>query len=85
MADRYLPEGNYLDVLNWGKTEDDLGESIKHVVFPITRYRNILNRPRLIDEDVSVATVPSGDFHFVTTAVEEVDDNTIYDYFKQIW
>lgn len=77
--------GGYHDTMLWGKFEEDNGDIEKRGIFPVTRYANVMNRPRTITEDSSLASTPNADFHMVVTEVEEVSDDTIYDLFGQIW
>lgn len=79
----------YEDVMLWRKEEkkDVSGNSsVERVgVFPIGRYDNILQRPRLIEENISLMDTPNLNFALVATAVEEVSDDVIYELFGQIW
>ena len=80
-----LPEGGYYDHLEWAKMELPDGKEVKVVVFPITRYPNILNRPRVITEKSSMAVTPNANFPLLTTDDSEVSDDVIYEMFKQYW
>lgn len=75
----------YSDLLLWEKEEDQNGKISRRGIFPFTRYPNILNRPRVITEESSVAVTPNADFHLLTTETEEVDDDTIYNLIGQVW
>lgn len=75
----------YSDEMLWGKEEDSNGKIKKRGIFPITRYDNILNRPRTITEDGSIANTPNADFHLVVTETEEVSDDVIFKLFGQTW
>ena len=77
MAKERLPYGGDLDLLLHGKVENHLGDPQKYTVYPITRYRNVLNRPRLITESMSVSSTPYGEFSLVTTDVIDVDDDKV--------
>lgn len=80
-----LPLAGYADAMLWGKVEDVDGEDHKYGIFPTTRYRNVMNRPRLIMENQSVSDTANADFHLVCTDVEVVDDEEVFSLFKQAW
>ena len=80
-----LPIGGYFDHMEWAKMETPDGDIQRFGVFPITRYRNILNRPRIITEESSMAATTNADFHFLTTEVEEVSDDLVFGWMGQIW
>ena len=54
-------------------------------IFPITRYANVLNRPKVLEPGALVKNANNPDFLLVATSEEEVDDNMIYDFFNQNW
>lgn len=85
MAKEKIPVGGLMDSLLWVKAETAVGEIVKYVFYPITRYRNILNRPRVVSETDSVATTPNGDFHLVTTDIEDVDEQVLFELYRQTW
>lgn len=57
----------------------------KRILFPFTRYDNILNRPLVLDKGEGIENSNNPDFLLVTTETEEVDDAVIYDLYKQEW
>lgn len=74
----------YLDVLPWAKTEE--GETLsKQGVFPVTRYEDVLNRPRALHLSKPLVSAPTASFHLVVTDVLEVDDDTIFEWYNQVW
>lgn len=85
MANEHLDVAGYHDGLDWYVEELPDGTIKKHAFFPITRYRNNLNRPRVITENSSMAATPNADFHLLTTEVEEVSDDLIYELMGQTW
>ena len=85
MAKQKLPVGGYMDSLIWVKVENAVGELTKYVFYPITRYRNIMNRPRVISESDNVAATPNGEFHLVTTDIEDVDEQVLFELYRQTW
>ena len=54
----------------------------KGILFPITRYDNILNRP-IVSSDILSSKNP--DFLLVPTDTVEIDDGIIYELFGQQW
>lgn len=82
---QHLDVTGYGDILLWGKEEGEDGSIVKRGIFPISRYDNMLNRPRTINEDTSLAVTPNADFHLVVTETEEVSDDEIFKLFGQIW
>lgn len=82
---KYLDIGGYYDHVEWAKRELLDGTIKRFAVFPVTRYHNILNRPRVITEESSMAATTNADFHLLTTDVEEVSDDEIYSMMGQIW
>lgn len=87
MAKQHLPIAvpEMVDSQLWVKLENALGDPVKAMFFPITRYRNVLNRPRLVTESDNVANMPNGEFMLVTTEVEDVDEEVIFNLYKQTW
>lgn len=80
-----LPEEGYYDLIEWSKFETPDGRTVKCPSFPVTRYPNILNRPRVIDENSTMALTPNANFHLLTTSVGELSDDIIYEMFGQTW
>ena len=72
-----------IDALLWAKDKEN--ERSKKRMFPVTRYHAILNRPKLITEETSIAAEPMADFHLAVLSMQEVDDDTIFNMFKQVW
>lgn len=86
MAKEKLPVEGAVDTLLWGKMEKGpQGDLAKFQVYPITRYRNVLNRPKLVTEAQSIAGVAYGEFELVTTDVVDVDDELVANLYRQIW
>lgn len=54
----------------------------KRIIFPATRYSNVLNRP-VVTESVESSKNP--DFLLLSTDSEELDDKDIYELFGQEW
>lgn len=81
----HLDVSGYGDTILWGKEEGDNGDIKKMGIFPISRYDNMLNRPRTVDEESSLAVTPNANFHLVVTETEEVSDDIIFELFGQIW
>ena len=54
----------------------------KNLIFPITRYPNILNRPSVTD-DITLSKNP--EFLLVSVDEEEVSDDKIYEMFGCEW
>lgn len=81
----HLDVTGYGDTFLWGKEEGENGDIKKKGIFPISRYDNMLNRPRVITEDSSIAVTPNANFHLAVTDVEEVSDDKIFELFGQIW
>lgn len=81
----HLDVSGYADQMTWIKNEDENGRLRKTGIFPITRYPNVLNRPRTITEGETLAQTPNADFHLLTTDVEEVVDDKIFELFGQTW
>ena len=52
------------------------------ILFPFTRYDNILNRPKVSD---NIRASNNPDFLLVPTETVEVDDGEIYKLFGQEW
>ncbi len=79
----------YEDVMIWRKEEKkDVNEnvSVERVgVFPIGRYGNILQRPRILPQGTSIVDTPNVNFAMITSGTEEVSDDVIYELFGQIW
>ena len=85
-ASEHLNVLGYTDDVIWNKVEDIDGKVLgKRGIFPFTRYRCILNRPRLIKEGDSITSTPNANFHLLVTDTEEVNDDVIFDLFKQTW
>ncbi len=82
---RFLDVAGFMDNLLWGKQKNASGNDVKYGVFPITRYRNVLNRPRVIPEEGNIAVTPNGDFHLVVTDIEDIDDDAVYALYRQNW
>ena len=82
---QHLDVSGYGDTMLWGKEEGENGDIKKMGIFPISRYENMLNRPRTVTEDTSLAVTPNANFHLVVTETEEVSDDTIFELFGQIW
>lgn len=85
MAKQNVPVGGSIDSILWAKVETAVGEFARYAFYPITRYVNILNRPRVISEIDNVAATPNGEFHLVVTDVEDVDEDVLYDLYRQTW
>lgn len=79
----------YEDVMLWRKEEKkDVNNdtSVERVgVFPIGRYDNILQRPRMLPENTSLMDTPNLNFALVATETEEISDDVVYELFGQIW
>lgn len=78
----YMDTNESMDVLMWGKQEADDGSLSKSITYPTTRYGAVLNRPRVLS---TIDGSPAGPFHLVITGVEEVDDDDVFDMYKQMW
>ena len=65
--------------------EKDGEKTQERDIFPITRYANVLNRPKVLEPGALVKNANNPDFLLVATSEEEVDDNMIYDFFNQNW
>lgn len=81
----HLDISGYGDTMLWEKEEGENGDIKKMGIFPISRYDNMLNRPRTVTEDSSLALTPNANFHLVVTETEEVTDDEIFKLFGQIW
>jgi hypothetical protein len=62
--------------------EEDGVKEKKRVIFPSTRYDNVLNRPTVTS---SIKESNNSDFMLVTTGEEEVPDAEIFKMFNQDW
>jgi hypothetical protein len=78
----YLDTNDSMDVLMWGKEEDEDGTLHKSITYPTTRYDAVLNRPRVLS---TIDGSPAGPFHLVAVSVEEVDDDEVFAMYKQMW
>lgn len=76
-----LSDGNYSDVILHSKTIEDEVET-REVIFPITRYANILNAPVVVSEPSS-ANNP--DFLLVKTGTEDIPDETVFSMIGVEW
>jgi hypothetical protein len=81
MADVLKP-GGYYDTPMWGHMTTDEGETVRVMVLPITRYDNILGRPRLItDMEKAIPT----DISLLKAGEREVSDAIIFQKADQSW
>lgn len=62
--------------------EEDGVKEKKRIIFPTTRYDNVLNRPTVTP---SIKESNNSDFMLVPTGEEEVPDADIFKMFKQDW
>lgn len=71
----------YQDLLLHAKVKKENKES-QVAIFPITRYDNILNAPKVVSK-VDDSHNPS--FMLLETETENVDDNIIFDMLNDEW
>jgi len=71
----------YSDVVLHSKTIED-ETTTNGIIFPITRYANILNSPKVVS-DPSSANNP--DFLLLKTGTETIADNEIYSMIGVEW
>ena len=77
-----LKNVEYEDTFLHEIVEENGEKKKKNLVFPVTRYPNILNRPTVTD---NIRDSKNPEFLLVSTGEEEVDDNEIYDLFGCEW
>lgn len=76
-----MKDCQYDDVLLHFKENDT--EDKKDVVgFPITRYDNVLNRPRAVDQP---GKAKNSEFALFVCESEEVDDEDMFNLYGTIW
>jgi hypothetical protein len=76
------PDG-YYDTPFWGKVKDpESGDDKRAMAMPITRYDNIVGRPKAIDDmdDASMAPIL-----LLKTKESTISDQTIFNLVGQIW
>lgn len=85
--DDYLEEDKMISVLLWnkGEVDEDGIPKKKQMMFPISRYIDIMNRPRFVSTNQHIDGSAVGEILFVATGIEEVDEETVFGYFGQKW
>ena len=71
----------YSDIVMHSKELVD-GVNEERIVFPITRYDNVLNAPKVTDDP---SKAENSEFILMTSEESEVDSNTIYDLIGKRW
>lgn len=77
-----LKNVRYTDTFLHEIIEENGEKKQKGLLFPFTRYDNILNRPKVSD---NIRASNNPDFLLVPTETVEVDDSEIYKLFGQEW
>lgn len=77
-----LTNVRYTDTFLHEIIEENGEKKRKGILFPFTRYDNILNRPKVSD---NIRASNNPDFLLVPTETVEVDDGEIYKLFGQEW
>ena len=65
--------------------EENGSKEKERILFPFTRYDNILNRPKYLKLGEKIEKSNNPDFLLVATETEEVNDTEIYTLFNQTW
>jgi hypothetical protein len=77
-----LPIGGYYDTPLWGTMANAEGEKVRVLSFPITRYDNVLGRPKML---TNMETAVPSDFAFLKVGEREVPDDVIFQKADQTW
>lgn len=72
----------YYDAPLWGTVIDENGIKKRVLAMPITRYSNILGRPRAV---VNVANAGLMDFALMKAKVTDINDEEVYNRANQAW
>lgn len=62
--------------------ENDTDDKKEVIGFPFTRYDNVLNRPRAVDQP---GKAKNSDFALFVCEAEEVDDEDIFKLYGTVW
>ena len=77
-----LKNTRYTDTFLHEIIEENGKPKYKGILFPFTRYDNILNRPKVSD---NIRASNNPEFLLVPTETVEVDDGEVYKLFGQEW
>lgn len=72
----------YYDTPLWGKTVNENGEEVESLLFPVTRYKNIVGRPAVVTDMNDI--IPT-DMALLKVSEDEIGDDVIYELTGQIW